>query len=221
VLQQLDGEPIHAGPGAWQEKLRARAGSAIIVGVERAGAVVTLSGTMPEGTDDEPPMLGFVMAPQFVSIHQDPFQAVAQSLDTVWRTLKGLVMRRVKAKGLVGPVGIIGAITYSLRVSFTWFVWFAAFISLNLAIINLLPIPVVDGGHIVFGLIEAMREKTMAIVTNVFAVLIIAFFLYVTFNDVRRLLPAREQPEEAPAGEEVAPDSETGVAPEPEGPATE
>jgi regulator of sigma E protease len=131
-------------------------------------------------------------------------------LSEVWRTVKGLVTRQVKAKGLAGPVGIVSAFMYSLRVSFTSFLWWAGLISLNLAIVNLLPIPVVDGGHIMFALIEKarrkpVRERTMAILINVFVVLIIVFFLYVTFNDVKRWglfgQPKEEASDKAKPGE--------------------
>jgi len=238
LLLGLDDELIYAGPVAWQEKLRARAGSEITLLVERAGSPVTLTGTMPQGTEKAPPTLGFGMADTFVTIYENPLEATAYSFDMVARTLKALVTRRVKAKGLVGPVGIIGAITYSLQVSFTWFLWFAAFISLNLAVVNLLPIPVVDGGHIMFSVIEAVRgkpvgERTMAIITNVFAVLIITFFLYVTFNDVMRYVPSGDDkakkpdaaettdnegaPGETAPGTEPAPPEDNGLrVPQPE-----
>lgn len=194
LLLLLDGETVYS-PGAWQQNLRDRAGKEIALVVERDSEPITLVGTMPKRVGKEHPVLGFDMARVYVWIWEDPVEATAYCFNMVGRTLKGLMTRRVKVKGLAGPVGIVGVITYSLRVSFTSFLWWAAFISLNLAVINLLPIPVVDGGHIMFSVIEKIRrkpvrEKTMAIVTNVFAVLIIAFFLYVTFNDVRRFIPS-------------------------------
>ena len=211
LLLRLDDEPILSGSPGWQEKLQERAGQQITIAVERAGEPVTLTGTMPTGTEDQPPMLGLVMVPLYVTIYENPLEATAYSFDIVGRTLKALVTRRVKAKGLSGPVGIVGLITYSLRVHFTSFLWWAAFISLNLAVINLLPIPVVDGGHIMFSVIEKIRrkpvkEKTMAVLTNVFAVLLIAFALYVTFNDVKRLIPSKDEKEKKPAAEETVPD---------------
>ncbi len=236
LLLRLDDEPILNGPAAWQEKLRKRAGKAIRIVVARNGAEVTLTGTMPEGSvapapdsagsKGKPPVLGIRMDLVYAQIHENPIEATAYCFNMVGRTLKGLVTRRVKAKGLAGPVGIVGVITYSLRISFTSFLWWAAFISLNLAVINLLPIPVVDGGHIMFSVIEKVRrkpvrEKTMAIITNVFAVLIIAFFLYVTFNDVKRMFPSGGKDEKTPAAEEDAPDQPENETPGPEGPSPE
>jgi len=214
ILVSLNGEPVLDGMGGWQARLQDQQGKPITILVERDGERVTLSATMPTGTAEEPPVLGFAMAPVFAWIYQAPHEAAAQILGDVWQVLKGLVTRRVKAKGLAGPVGIVSLFIYSLQVSFTSFLWLAALISLNLAIINLLPIPVVDGGHILFSVIEAVRrkpvrEKTMAIITNAFAGLIILFFAYVTFHDVMRLFPSRSK--DTPAAEEKA-------APEPAAP---
>jgi len=202
LLLCLDGKRVYDGLTGWHDGLRDRAGKAIEITVERDGKEIALAGTMPKGTKEKPPVLGFNMAPVFAWIYEQPLEAAGGVLGDMWHVLKGLVSRRVKAKALAGPVGIVSIIILSLKVSFTSFLWIAAMISLNLAIINLLPIPVVDGGHITFGLLEAarrkpVRERTMVILTNVFAALIIAFFLYVTFNDFVRLwTPASDVEEE-------------------------
>lgn len=210
LLVRLDGKRIYSGGLGWQDALRERAGQPIALTVIRDGEEVVLSGQMPEGTKESPPQLGFFMAPTFATIYEQPFEAAGNILNEMWRTLRALVTRRVKAKALAGPVGIVNVIILSLKVSFTSFLWLAALISLNLAIINLLPIPVVDGGHIMFSVLEVVRrkpvrEKTMVAITNVFAVLIIAFFAYVTFNDIVRVWKSgtqseeEEQDKEAPA----------------------
>ena len=84
-------------------------------------------------------------------------------------------------------------------------------ISLNLAIVNLLPIPILDGGHLLFMAIEKVRgrqlkERAMGMITNVFFVLIVSFFLYVTLNDVKRMFfPnwGKKQVEEKQETEEI------------------
>ena len=207
LLLRLDGEPVYGGD-AWVNGLRKRAGKVIEIALERDGTELTLTGAMPAGAKRKPPVLGFRMAPAFVWIYEQPLEAAGGILDDMWKTLKALVTRRVAAKALSGPVGIVSIVSLSLRVSFTSFLWLSALISLNLAIINLLPIPVVDGGHITFSLLEMIRrkpirEKTMIVITNAFAALIIAFFVYVTFNDIVRFWTsgesAKEETQEAPA----------------------
>jgi Zn-dependent protease len=64
-------------------------------------------------------------------------------------------------------------------------------LNINLAVLNLLPVPVLDGGHIVIAMIEAIRRRPMPVrvleyTTTAFAVLLISFMLYVSFNDVKR-----------------------------------
>ncbi len=109
-------------------------------------------------------------------------------------TIRRLAARskfKFRANAFSGPFGILCFISTSMMISFSFYVWFIAFLSLNLGIVNLLPIPVLDGGHILFTVIEKIRrkplpERVMAAITNVFVVLIISFFLYVTYYDSKR-----------------------------------
>jgi regulator of sigma E protease len=226
MLLRLDDEAILSGGARWQDALRERAGQQIALTVQRAGQPVTLTGTMPRGVGKKPPTLGLRMMEMHVTIYENPLEATAYCFNIVGRTLKALVTRQVKASGLTGPVGIVGLITYSLRIHFTFFLWWAAFISLNLAVINLLPIPVVDGGHIMFAVIEKIRrkpinEKTMAVLANVFAVLLIAFAIYVTFHDIKRLFPVQDEEKAKPGTEQTAPDKAPAEQPGPQAPAPE
>jgi regulator of sigma E protease len=69
---------------------------------------------------------------------------------------------------------------------------FLVLLNMNLAIINLLPIPVLDGGHILMSLVEKIRRRPMNVkfveyVTTGFAVMLISFMLYVAFFDIKRI----------------------------------
>ena len=71
--------------------------------------------------------------------------------------------------------------------------WFTAFLSVNVGVLNLLPIPVLDGGRIVFITYEAITKRKIPrkvenIIINIFFILMMILFLYVTFNDVLRLI---------------------------------
>ncbi|MEI6083832.1 MAG: RIP metalloprotease RseP [Verrucomicrobiota bacterium] len=99
----------------------------------------------------------------------------------------------IGAKSLSGPVGIAGGWWLEI-VHGGWRrgLWFAVLLNINLAIINLLPLPVLDGGHIVFALFEAILRKPLnskfVHATSIgFAVVLISFMLYVTFFDIQRL----------------------------------
>jgi len=99
----------------------------------------------------------------------------------------------VGPKSLSGPVGIATGWWQEIsRGGVRRGMWFAVLLNLNLAIINLLPLPVLDGGHIVFSIIEAIRRKPLNArlahaLSVAFAFMLISFMLYVTFFDIQRL----------------------------------
>jgi hypothetical protein len=103
--------------------------------------------------------------------------------------------KSARAANMVGgPVAIITSYVDMIRASFMLAVWFTGFLNINLAIINLLPIPVLDGGHIVFSLWEwvfrkPIHAKVINIMVNAFAVLLIGLFLLLSFRDVDRHTP--------------------------------
>jgi len=110
----------------------------------------------------------------------------------IYMTLKGLILQRASAKNLQGPVGIVHSTFYMFRYGIGTLLYFLALISLNLGILNLLPIPILDGGHLMFLAVEKIKgspvsERIMAWANGLAFALIIALALFVTFNDVKRL----------------------------------
>jgi regulator of sigma E protease len=74
--------------------------------------------------------------------------------------------------------------------------WFSVVLNVNLALLNLLPIPVLDGGHILLALVEAVRRRpvnmrVLEVVQTACAVLIIGFMVYIAFFDVQDLFGSR------------------------------
>jgi regulator of sigma E protease len=95
-------------------------------------------------------------------------------------------------KELGGPIKIAKFSGEQLTLGWPEFVWFAALISINLAFINLLPIPGLDGGHLAFYAAEAVRRKPVSLRSQEWALrmgmaLVLAFMLFVTVNDVASL----------------------------------
>ena len=83
--------------------------------------------------------------------------------------------------------------------TFSVVIYFIVLISFALAIFNLLPLPVLDGGHIFFGCVEFVIRRPLPVkVTKVlyitFAVLLVLLMVYATFNDVRRIVVANRAP---------------------------
>lgn len=98
----------------------------------------------------------------------------------------------VGAKDLSGPVGIFAFLAAQVSIDYRLALNFLVLLNLNLAILNLLPIPVLDGGHILMALVEWVRGRPLSLrvveyTTTGFAVLLISFMLYVTFFDLKRM----------------------------------
>jgi len=92
-----------------------------------------------------------------------------------------------------GPVGIVHAGSIFAGRGTDWLIWFLALISANLAVVNFLPIPIVDGGHFCFLILEKITgkppsPKLMAAAQIAGLVLILSFFVFVTFNDIANLI---------------------------------
>ncbi len=92
-----------------------------------------------------------------------------------------------------GIVGIVQMGAGALGTGAFDFIWFLMVISINLAVMNILPIPVLDGGHIVFFLIEGVTGKpvnprTKALLSNIFVMLLLALFALGLFNDLKHIV---------------------------------
>ena len=140
---------------------------------------------------NERSMIGVVPMPEFMMVHPNPFNAFYHDIHQIFRMLHGLIFREVSPKGLAGPVGILQIMGAYARLGFINFLIILAMISINLGILNLLPIPVLDGGHILFSFIEiikkkAIKKKTMIIFQNIFVTILIIMIVLVTYNDIIR-----------------------------------
>ncbi|HEY7118257.1 MAG TPA: site-2 protease family protein [Tepidisphaeraceae bacterium] len=107
-------------------------------------------------------------------------------------TLQRMFGGSVSASNLMGPVGIVGAGARFAFKGTDWLIWFLAMISANLAVVNFLPIPIVDGGLFLFLIIEKIQGKPLSRRTQELAQLagilfIASVFVMVTFNDITRM----------------------------------
>ena len=129
-----------------------------------------------------------------------PVQAVAGGFKGTWNltkfmysTLKQLFTGEVSTKELSGPVGIVYAVNTTASTGFMNVVYLAALLSLNLAIINMLPFPALDGGRLLFLAIRKITgrrvtDKMEGYVHLAGMVCLFALMIYVTFNDVIRFI---------------------------------
>lgn len=137
-------------------------------------------------------VLGFIPQDLPVRYNPDPFALFVGVFEQMYRTIKSLVTGMLSPKWMSGPVGIVQVFHYGWSQGIKEALYWMGLISLNLGIINLLPIPVLDGGHILFAIIEKikgkpLKAKTMERWIIPFVILIVIAFIYFTYNDLVRL----------------------------------
>ena len=96
------------------------------------------------------------------------------------------------ADSVAGPIGVLGIVSDAASMGIINVIYIGAVISLNLGVMNLLPIPALDGGRLFFLGIEAIRGKKMnpekeIMINNIGFILLMAFMLFVTYKDIIRL----------------------------------
>ena len=129
------------------------------------------------------------------TLNGNPFEQIKKDSDAIFRLLKALTTKEEAgqaAKGLGGPVAIFSMIWIALKMGIINALALMRFININLAILNLLPIPVLDGGHIVFSLFEGITRKKIpakfiSFLVNIFALLLISAMILLSFRDVQRV----------------------------------
>jgi regulator of sigma E protease len=141
-------------------------------------------------------MIGFRPEFKIVTTYPNPLTLIYSRVKDMYLTLTGLVSPAsdVKLRNMSGPVGIVNHLSVFAKIGFKKLLWFVVFINVNLAILNLLPIPVLDGGHMLFATIEKVRGQPLPLAfleraQMLFVALLFSFMLYVTFFDVQRILP--------------------------------
>lgn len=182
------------------------AGSSIAVEVVRNGSILHMTVTPEEtliknefGEDVKSGLIGIVAAGKFETIELSPIQAVKKSFLETWKWIKltclvvvKLFQGVVSLKTVGGPI-MIGQITGQLaKESFSYLIPFMGIISINLGILNLFPIPVLDGGVIIFLLLELLMGKPLSLKKREWAQkvgfsLLLVLMAIVFYNDILRL----------------------------------
>lgn len=121
------------------------------------------------------------------------FEGFYTNFKTIFKILGNLFTGEVPVKSLSGPVGIYSLVDSVKSQGLNTLLYLTAYLSINVAIINLIPIPVFDGGRVLILLIEKITRKKSsenleAILNYVGFALMILLMLYVTFNDIIRLV---------------------------------
>jgi regulator of sigma E protease len=192
----------------WLDHLAAGRDRPVTLAVLRDGAPLTVvlpAAPAPEAATGAA-AFGAAFSTDSTLVHEDPLQQFASHLGMTWRTLASLVHPHsdIGISKLSGPVGIIRVFHLAAQADIRIVLWFTILVNINLAVFNLLPIPVLDGGHMLFATIGRIRGRALpanfiAATQSVFVVLLFSMIVYVTFFDVRRLTRDLREPAPAPA----------------------
>lgn len=209
--------PIHSSDQL-RELIGKRADQVTTVKVLRQDEMLTLTVTPEFMKEENAARMGVLLGDELEIVRPGPtpweqfrevFVSMARMFSALWHSKE----TGVSAHSVSGPVGIMGAWWYGIvSGGVRQGIVIAILLNINLAILNLLPLPILDGGHIVFAMLESVRRKPLnaRLVQNVsvaFAILLISFMLYVTFFDVQRFFsrpkanpgpPTPEAPATAP-----------------------
>ncbi|MGI6180711.1 MAG: RIP metalloprotease RseP [Agathobaculum sp.] len=167
--------------------------------VRRNGERVTLPAVRMEATvpgEDGRRLIGLTFAEQQGGFGMRLNMSVRASVNyarLVWTSLGQLFSGQVGVDQLSGPVGVAGVMANTAKYSMVYFFRLVAFISINLGVMNLLPLPALDGGRLVFLLIEAVRRKPVppkyeGYVHAAGLMLLLALMVYVTGQDIFRMM---------------------------------
>ncbi|MCI6854425.1 MAG: RIP metalloprotease RseP [Firmicutes bacterium] len=181
--------------------LQASGGEEVVVTLERDKQVETVSVVpqLTEGVDAQGnPAQGYVLGVT-CKISHNPFMAVVDGAQSTWNMTKmmfsalgQLFTGEAGVDELSGPVGMINMVSQTTEYGFWYYGFLTALICVNLAIINLLPLPALDGGRIIFVIYtmitgKTVSEKVEGAIHMVGMVLLLALMVFVTMNDITRI----------------------------------
>ena len=126
------------------------------------------------------------------AVSQSFFRSIG-TIRMIWSSLVDTISGRYGTEAISGPVGIVNEISETAKLGFSQLMYFFVLISMNVGIFNLLPLPALDGGRIVFVLVEAIRRKPIkpeyeGYVHLAGMAVLMCFVLFVTYNDIMRLI---------------------------------
>ncbi|NLC78461.1 MAG: RIP metalloprotease RseP [Ruminococcaceae bacterium] len=181
------------------EIARIRDGSADIT-VKRGGEEITLddvkfdTAVAEDGTETIVfDMIFYGVKPTFGTVMTYSFRWTLSIAKLVVSSLVDLVTGSADVSQLSGPVGIVTVVGQAAQDSFFSVLMLLAFISINLGIFNILPLPALDGGRLIFLLFEAITKKKLdskyeSLVNVIGFVLLMLLMVFVTYNDITRLV---------------------------------
>jgi len=204
IIHGFNHQPLY-NPAQLLDHIKKHPSEPLSLDVERGGSRLEISlqpTLLPTPTEEEEgkktmqPRIGIAWDPsgQMKIAHPSPIELIHNSVTSTLNTLGAVISPKsdVKLQHLSGPVGIgrIYFLFFQSEHGWQLVLWLSVVLNVNLAILNMLPIPVLDGGHILFGLIESVRRKPLNIrvleyVQGACTLLIVGVIIYITFFDIQ------------------------------------
>ncbi|MCX6590425.1 MAG: RIP metalloprotease RseP [Acidobacteria bacterium] len=202
VIIAVNGVPLHSTMKL-HELVRASAGKPLDVAYARSGERAKVAVTPTFSKDDTPEgrwMIGVRLEPRYVITQLSFPDALSESVKQNTRSaglifgfVRGIVEQRMSPKSLEGPIRIGQLSGEAAREGIIPYVSLMAMVSLNLAIFNLLPIPILDGGMILMLLIEMLMQRDLSLrvketVLKFGFVFLMALVVFVLYNDITKTI---------------------------------
>ena len=206
LVVSADGQPIDDWE-QWVDYVRAHPGQTISVEVERAGQRMTLSLT-PERVESNGEVFGRIGAgvklqemPEELQafVQYGPVDAFVQASIKTWdmslltlRMMGKMVTGDISLSNLSGPISIARYAGYSASIGFVSFLTFLAVVSISLGVLNLLPVPLLDGGHLMYYAIEWVKgspvsDQVQMMGQKVGIAMLLTMMVLAFYNDIVRL----------------------------------
>ncbi|MBC7779980.1 MAG: RIP metalloprotease RseP [Proteobacteria bacterium] len=190
--------------------IRASPGRQLVVEIDRDGRAIPTLRLIPDSAQEGGLAVGKVgigpkvdperVQQMMVDVRFGPIESLGEAIAKTWSTsvlslqmLGKMLVGEVSIKNLSGPITIADYAGQSVQVSWVAYLTFIALISISLGVLNLLPIPMLDGGHLLYYSIEVVRrrpvsERVMAIGQQVGMGVLLVLMAFAIFNDIHRLL---------------------------------
>jgi regulator of sigma E protease len=189
--------------------VRGNPNNALSIELDRAGGLFTLSVT-PEPLAEGEQKIGRIGAAPKINradyeallteVHYPPLAALSEATKKTWETsivslkmMWKMLMGEVSLKNLSGPITIADYAGQSAQIGLGAYISFLALISISLGVLNLLPIPLLDGGHLLYYAIELLKgspvsEKVWDAGQNIGIALLVTMMAFALYNDISRLI---------------------------------
>jgi regulator of sigma E protease len=209
MIMAIDGQKM-SSTLAISDYIKQHTGRPVAMTVKRGENQLTLNVTPETPENETTPRIGISwdedygvtldMYGKIHRVHPAPLEQIRTGMMSIFNTVGAIASRKsdVKLQHMSGPVMMLRVYYLMFEHTDGWrmALWFSVVLNVNLALINLLPIPVLDGGHIVLALVEAVRRRpvnmrVLEVVQSACAVLIIGFMVYIAFFDVQDLFGSK------------------------------